>query len=152
MNGRWKQWIDTMLSMKWLALACHLRTLGYLLQLVVILVISRTYLYIRIASTYIRSRSVLQCVSTLQSLSQLNSVKLLWVPRHQGVSGNKEADRLARIGVETDNFLPEPFIALPLYTVYRYKREWVQANFRSLFTNKAGCLWQIWRTFERPDP
>lgn len=80
-------------------------------------------LYISIASTYIRSRTVLQCVSTLQSLSQLNSVKLLWVPRHQGVLGNKETDRLARIGVETDNFLPKPFIPLPLYTVYRYKRE-----------------------------
>jgi ribonuclease HI len=34
----------------------------------------------------------------LGKLSEFNRVTVVWIPKHQGVLGNKEADRLAKEG------------------------------------------------------
>ncbi|KAJ8910619.1 hypothetical protein NQ315_002855 [Exocentrus adspersus] len=64
-------------------------------------------------SPRITSQVVLECTNSLAELGQRNKVRLVWVPGHCGVTGNKEADALARKG-STDIFTgPEPAVGLP---------------------------------------
>ncbi|KAJ8912822.1 hypothetical protein NQ315_014405 [Exocentrus adspersus] len=56
---------------------------------------------------------VLECTNSLAELGQRNKVRLVWVPGHCGVTGNEEADALARKG-SSDTFTgPEPAVGLP---------------------------------------
>jgi ribonuclease HI len=43
----------------------------------------------------IYSRLVAECLDALSALSRLNEVTLIWVPGHQGIVGNEQADKLA---------------------------------------------------------
>ncbi|KAJ8911101.1 hypothetical protein NQ315_003363 [Exocentrus adspersus] len=64
-------------------------------------------------SPRITSQVVLECTNSLAELGQRNKVRLVWVPGHCGVTGNEEADALARKG-STDIFTgPEPAGGLP---------------------------------------
>ncbi|KAJ8915686.1 hypothetical protein NQ315_000620 [Exocentrus adspersus] len=55
---------------------------------------------------------VLECTNSLAELGQSNKIRLVWVPGHCGVTGNEEADALARKG-STDIFTePEPAVRL----------------------------------------
>lgn len=58
------------------------------------------------------SKLVWDCLQTLQTLSQRNSVVLGWVPGHQGIEGNERADQLAKRGVTTLHYGPEPFCGI----------------------------------------
>ncbi|XP_048507937.1 uncharacterized protein LOC125500199 [Athalia rosae] len=46
----------------------------------------------------VRSKLVQECTALLRQLAQTNRVKLLWVPAHEVIKGNIEADRLAKKG------------------------------------------------------
>ncbi|KAJ8914076.1 hypothetical protein NQ315_014270 [Exocentrus adspersus] len=64
-------------------------------------------------SPRITSQVVLECTNSLAELGQRNKVRLVWVPGHCGVTGNEEADALARKG-STDFFTgPKPAVGLP---------------------------------------
>ncbi|KAJ8914685.1 hypothetical protein NQ315_017384 [Exocentrus adspersus] len=64
-------------------------------------------------SPRITSQVLLECTNSLAELGQRNKVRLVWVPGHCGVTGNEEADALARKG-STDIFTgPEPAVGLP---------------------------------------
>ncbi|KAJ8909698.1 hypothetical protein NQ315_002738 [Exocentrus adspersus] len=64
-------------------------------------------------SPRITSQVVLECTNSLAELGQRNKVRLVWVPGHCGVTGNEEADALARKG-SSDTFTgPEPAVGLP---------------------------------------
>jgi ribonuclease HI len=61
------------------------------------------------------SSLVWECMQVLQKLSKSNRVTLMWIPGHQGIPGNEEADRLAKEGaVEVP---PDQFAAIPFSVV-----------------------------------
>jgi ribonuclease HI len=53
-------------------------------------------------------------MQVLEKLSKSNRVTLMWIPGHQGIPGNEEADRLAKeraVEVPPDQFAAIPFSA-----------------------------------------
>jgi ribonuclease HI len=56
----------------------------------------------------VTSGLVAECLDALSALASLNRVTLAWVPGHRGISGNKEADKLARQASPIPLLGPEP--------------------------------------------
>lgn len=54
---------------------------------------------------------MIECLKSISELSETNNVSLIWVPGHQYIEGNKNADELARMGSET-SYGPEPLLGL----------------------------------------
>jgi ribonuclease HI len=103
-------------------------------------------------SPQIKSRVVLDCVTALQNLSEINTVELIWVPGHSNVLGNEEADRLAREGIDLECYSPEPVLPLPLCVVHSYRKAREIRLFQDWWTNEAGLLRQNRLFFEGPNP
>ena len=60
---------------------------------------------IKALSNYItKSKCVLICKETLNKIAMQNSIKINWIPGHEGIRGNEIADRLANIG--TNQVIP----------------------------------------------
>ncbi|KAJ8912826.1 hypothetical protein NQ315_014409 [Exocentrus adspersus] len=78
-------------------------------------------------------------------LGQRNKVRLVWVPGHCGVTGNEEADAIARKG-STDFFTgPEPAVGLPYSypqsSIDNWTREKCQEDWsRGIGLRQAGLL------------
>jgi ribonuclease HI len=65
-----------------------------------------------LAKTTTESSLVWECMQVLEKLSKSNRVILMWIPGHQGIPRNEEADRLAKEGsaeVSPDQFAAVPF-------------------------------------------
>lgn len=60
-------------------------------------------------SSVIKSKLVLECRKFLNLLGKRCTLRILWVPGHEGVLGNENADQLAKKGSETSFVGPEPF-------------------------------------------
>jgi len=52
-------------------------------------------------SSTVRTKNVMANREALDSLSTTKSVRIYWVPSHQGIDGNEAADVLAKEGVES---------------------------------------------------
>lgn len=61
-----------------------------------------------ISSRTIKSQMVWECVKKLKKLGERNKVRLLWVPGHTAIEGNKIADKLANQTASTPPTGPEP--------------------------------------------
>ncbi|XP_017490460.1 PREDICTED: uncharacterized protein LOC108378663 [Rhagoletis zephyria] len=55
-----------------------------------------------IASPVTKSKLVGECKVILRSVSQSNTVSLVWVPGHRNIEGNEKADELAKAGAGLD--------------------------------------------------
>jgi hypothetical protein len=51
-----------------------------------------------LVKTTTESSLVWECMQVLEILSKSNRVTLMWIPGHQGIPDNEEADRLAKEG------------------------------------------------------
>jgi hypothetical protein len=56
-----------------------------------------------IQSFRITSLQVYYCIEKLNELGRENNLRLVWVPGHEGIDGNEEADQLARKGSELEH-------------------------------------------------
>lgn len=75
--------------------------------------------------THFRSKLVWECHNALKNLSTDNTVKLVWVPGHQGIQGNEEADKLAKHGAESPLTGPEPACGVSYSLVKRAVSQWI---------------------------
>jgi ribonuclease HI len=68
----------------------------------------------------INSRTALECHQTLTALATHNTVKVMWVPGHEGHWGNERADQLAKEGTSRDTisigYVPQSFIKQKIKT------------------------------------
>jgi hypothetical protein len=95
------------------------------------------------------SRVVLQCKDSLQKLDLSNRVRLVWVPGHCGIHGNKEADALARAGSSFCG--PEPCLPLEPSSVRRRKREWLLKSYCVSWSLRTACRQsRMW--LKKPNP
>jgi hypothetical protein len=65
-----------------------------------------------LVKTTTESSLVWECMQVLEKLSKSIKVTLMWIPGHQGIPGNEEADRLAKewaVEVPPDQFAAIPF-------------------------------------------
>ena len=71
------------------------------------------------------SKIVRECKTSLNSVGRLNSLNLVWVPGHNGITGNEISDELARQGSEEAFSGPEPTLGLPASLVRASIDDWV---------------------------
>jgi hypothetical protein len=73
----------------------------------------------------------------LDKLSEFKKVTLMWVPRHQGIPGNEEADRLAKEGaVEVP---PNQFAAIPFSVGKNLIKKQLEQRPWARWTACTGC-------------
>ena len=82
----------------------------------------------------ITSALVAETVAALEELAKFNSVRLVWVPGHSDISGNEEADRLARLASITHFEGPEPVLGVSSTTVRNAVKLWSITEQRRLET------------------
>lgn len=59
-----------------------------------------------------RSKLVAECKLNMKKVSENNELEVMWVPGHSDISGNEEADELARKGSESPPCAPEPILGV----------------------------------------
>ena len=77
---------------------------------------------------------MLECLRSMNDLSQRNKVSIIWVPGHQGIEGNEKADELAREGSNKKLTGPEPAFGIS----YATQRQLIRDN----FTRRHDELWK----------
>ena len=56
------------------------------------------------------SKLVWDCIQALNFLGIRNNITLRWVPAHNGIEGNEEAEALAKKGTYLKVYSPDPFL------------------------------------------
>ena len=85
------------------------------------------------------SKIVQECKSTLNLIDSLNSVRLVWVPGHHGITGNEIADELARQGSAAALSGPEPALGLPASSVRASIDGWTSREHNRRWHDSPGC-------------
>jgi len=67
---------------------------------------------------------VAECLDALSALAGLNKVTLTWLPGHWGISGNEEADKLARQTSAMPLLGPELALGIPKCSVREAIKNW----------------------------
>jgi ribonuclease HI len=78
-------------------------------------------------------------MQVLGKLSELNKVTLVWTPGHQGIPGNKEADRLAKEGAA--EVPPNQFTAIPFSVCKKLIKKHLELKHQARWAACTGC-WQ----------
>jgi ribonuclease HI len=76
-------------------------------------------------------------MQVLEKLSKVNKVTLMWIPGHQGIPGNEEADRLAKEGaVEVP---PNRFAAIPFSVGKNLIKKQLEQRHQARWAACTGC-------------
>jgi hypothetical protein len=90
-----------------------------------------------LAKTTTESSLVWKCKQVLEKLSKFNKVTFMWIPGHQRIPGNKEADRLAKVGaVEVP---PNQFAAILFSVGKNLIKKQLEQRHRARWTACTGC-------------
>jgi RNase H len=69
---------------------------------------------------------VYECKQRLNELGRRNKVTLVWIPGHEGIPGNENADKLARLGAENRFIGPEPRFGISMTTRKHLVKKWLR--------------------------
>jgi len=81
---------------------------------------------------------VAECLDALSALASLNEVTLAWVLGYRGISGNEEADKLARQASAMPLLGPEPALGIPKCSVREAIQNWTQVQHHRAWTDMPG--------------
>jgi ribonuclease HI len=105
-----------------------------------ILILSDSQAALRaLGSPKVISRLVSECLEALQALADLIEVTLIWVPGHQGILGNEQADKFARQASAMQPLGPEPTLLIPKCLAREAIKNWTEHQHFSTWEDKPGC-------------
>jgi hypothetical protein len=90
-----------------------------------------------LAKTTTKSSLFWECMQVLEKLSKFNKVTLMWIPGHQGIPGNEEADRLAKEGAT--EIPPNQFSAIPFSVGKNLIKKQLEQRHWDRWTACTGC-------------
>ena len=87
----------------------------------------------------IKNKQVLEGKNLLNELSRRNTVQLFWIPGHSGHMGNEVADKLAKLGVKTPVFGPQPIIPISDASTKGEIKNWSKGAHQQSWTSLHNC-------------
>ena len=91
-----------------------------------------------LSSPNVTSGLVAECLDALSALANLNDVTLAWVPGHWGISGNEEADKLARQASAVPLLGPEPALGIPKCSIREAIKNWTEVQHHRAWKDLPG--------------